>query len=123
MEQSVRIAQSLPKTEINGSKAHLVTLSLLIDALVAFGEEEHTGDWDLYLEIELDNGDLVTTQSGSPEIIFRDTKTQKPYKVKKNKCIDVSKFEEVGFLIEDEDEVEKIHWFLISQIKSIVLGY
>jgi hypothetical protein len=121
MEQSTFIMQSLPPVEINGSKSHLLTLSLLIDALMALGEEEHLGDWNPFLEITLMNGETLSTQSGFPEIAFCDTK-QKLIKPKAHSSYALDKIDKVGFVLESDDDEDDITWMDIHKISSIVVS-
>lgn len=54
---------------------NLTTLLLFkryLEAIEAIGEQEHSGDWDLYLSINLIDGTEFSTVSGYPNIVLKD---------------------------------------------------
>ena len=57
---------------IGGNWTSLLLFRRYLEAIILMGETEHSGDWDLYLEVNLTDGTSFTTECGYPEIILRD---------------------------------------------------
>ena len=89
---SPKMLESLKEIIIEGSQQSIALFRLASEAILALGEEEHTGDWDPFLLIkckirpgliksingsndDLDqilNGGNIETATGYPEISFGD---------------------------------------------------
>ena len=57
---------------IGGNWTTLLLFRRYLEVIILIGETEHTGDWYLYLEVNLTDGTTFCTECGYPEIILKD---------------------------------------------------
>ena len=106
-------------TIIRGDAKSLMLLKRYLDLILHLGELEHTGDWDPYLKVTLNDGSSFETPNGYPEILIEDF--DEDYQHYAFNYLD--EITSIGFAGYDEDnEDEAIEtYYPISDIKSIQL--
>jgi hypothetical protein len=103
---------------INGNPQIIALLAHHLNLIWELGYQEHTGDWDPYLIIELTDGTKLETHSGYPEIIFADFNDIE----QKDALLHYQEINRIGFYIinpKDDEENPPIYYYALNAIKSI----
>lgn len=58
---------------INGDKERFTAYRDTLNAILALGDVEHSGDWDPYLKITLNDGSTIGTENGYSEMEDHET--------------------------------------------------
>lgn len=106
---SVSSFKKLPELKLTGLnlETRMLLISLFItalDAILAWGEYEHSSDWDPYFTIDMDNGQQIET---APNYCEAELDAEKS----------------ILRVMDDPDEADTEYWYLnVMEIKSIKIN-